>query len=205
MSSASSSIRSGASESSLEDDKLVKAAKKGDENAYSKLVQKYERPLHFHILKMIKESGQVEDLVQEAFAKAFNSLGSYRSTYAFSTWLYRIATNHTIDYLRKKKLQTVSIHEPVDTNEGEMKRQIADEKAQADRRILRKQRQKNVRRAIEELPDKYRDVIKLRHMREKSYKEISEELTLPLGTVKAHIFRAREMLYKALKDRREEF
>ncbi len=205
MSSESSSIRSNASESSLADDKLVKAAKSGDEEAFSGLVQKYKKPLHFHILKMIKAEEQVEDLVQEAFSKAFNSLDSYRSTYAFSTWLYRIATNHTIDYLRKKKLQTVSMNEPLNRGEGEMKLQIPDEKAQADRRILRKQRQNIVRKAIEDLPNKYRNVIHLRHMQEKSYQEISEELTLPLGTVKAHIFRAREMLYKALKDQRGEF
>ncbi len=205
QSSQSFSNRTNASESSLEDDKLVKAAQNGDEGAFSRLVKKYEKPLHFHILKMIKDDEQIEDLVQEAFTKAFSSLGSYRSTYAFSTWLYRIATNHTIDYLRKKKLQTVSINKPVETGEGEMKLQIADEEAQADRRILRKQRQKIIRQAIEDLPDKYQSVIQLRHMKEKSYQEIAEELTLPLGTVKAHIFRAREMLYKALKDRREEF
>lgn len=205
MSSAPSSPRSNASESSLEDDKLVKAAKEGDESAYTKLVQKYERPLHFHIIKMIKDKSRVEDLVQEAFTKAFESLESYRTSYAFSTWLYRIATNHTIDYLRKKKLQTVSMYEPVETGEGEVKRQIADEKARADRRILRKQRQQIIHHAIDDLPDKYSDVIHLRHMQEKSYQEIAESLSLPLGTVKAHIFRAREMLYKKLKDRREEF
>ncbi|HLR77017.1 MAG TPA: sigma-70 family RNA polymerase sigma factor, partial [Balneolaceae bacterium] len=155
--------------------------------------------------KMINETERVEDLVQESFAKAFESLKSYKTTYAFSTWLYRIATNHTIDYLRKKKLQTVSMNEPVDTDEGSIKMQIADKNAQADRNILRKQRQHFVRRAIDDLPEKYKDVIQLRHMKEKSYKEISQSLDLPLGTVKAHIFRAREMLYKALKDRREEF
>lgn len=197
--------RNNASESSLEDDKLVQAAIGGSEKAYKRLVEKYERALYYHILKMIKDKNKVEDLVQEVFVKAFDNLHSYNTNYAFSTWLYRIATNHTIDYLRKKKLQTLSIDEPVKQRDGEMKMQLPDESAQTDRKIIRSQRQKMVQEAIEELPEKYRAVIKLRHMQEKSYQEIAEILDSPLGTVKAHIFRAREMLYKELKDKKEKF
>ncbi len=199
------SPRENASESSLQDDVLVEKAIGGSEAAYKKLVDKYERALFFHILKMIKDREQVEDLVQETFVKAFDNLNTYSTNYAFSTWLYRIATNHTIDYLRKKKLQTLSIDEPMKTRDGEMEMQLPDESAGTDRNIIRKQRQKIVRNAIEDLPEKYRKVIQLRHMEEKSYQEIAEVLDLPLGTVKAHIFRAREMLYKALKDKREKF
>lgn len=197
--------RENASESSLEDDKLVKKAIGGNENAYAKLVEKYERSLYFHILKMIKDREQVEDLVQETFVKAFDNLNSYSTNYAFSTWLYRIATNHTIDYLRKKKLKTLSIDQPKQTKDGEMEMQLPDENASTDRDIIRKQRQKIVQNAIDNLPKKYREVIKMRHMEEKSYKEIAKLRDLPLGTVKAHIFRARELLYKALKDKKEKF
>lgn len=199
------SPRENASESSLEDDKLVKEALGGGEEAYKKLVDKYQRALYFHILKMIKEKEQVEDLVQETFVKAFDNLSTYNKNYAFSTWLYRIATNHTIDYLRKKKLQTTSIDEPVKTRDGDMKMQLKDDSAGTDRKIISKQRQKIVRQAIKDLPKKYRRVIELRHMQEKSYQEIADVLDLPLGTVKAHIFRAREMLYKALKDKKGKF
>lgn len=199
------SPRKDASESSLQDDKLVERAIGGDESAYKELVNKYERALYFHVKKMIKNEEQVNDLVQEAFVKAFDNLNSYSTNYAFSTWLYRIATNHTIDYLRKKKLQTLSIDEPVTTRDGEMQMQLEDESAGTDRNIIRKQRQKIVQHAIDDLPEKYRAVIEMRHMEEKSYQEIADVLDLPLGTVKAHIFRAREMLYKALKDRREKF
>jgi len=199
------SAREDASESSLQDDVLVKRAKDGEERAYQQLVQKYERALQFHILKMIKDSSKTEDLVQESFVKAFENLSRYNTDYAFSTWLYRIATNHTIDYLRKKKLQTLSIDEPIDSPDGNLKIQLKAENSQADRDIIRKQRQQMVGNAIEDLPDKYRAVIKLRHMQEKSYQEISKILDLPLGTVKAHIFRARELLYKALKDKRGQF
>lgn len=201
----SKSPRKNASESSLEDDKLVKKAIGGDESAYAQLVDKYERALYYHILKMVKDKEQVEDLVQETFVKAFDNLNTYSTNYAFSTWLYRIATNHTIDYLRKKKLNTLSIDEPMKTKDGEMEMQLEDESAVTDRNIIRKQRQKIVQNAIENLPEKYRKVIEMRHMEEKSYKEIADVLDSPLGTVKAHIFRARELLYKTLKDKREKF
>lgn len=199
------SPRENASASSLEDDKLVANAVAGDQGAYKSLMEKYETPLFFHLLKMVKDKEQVRDLVQEAFMKAFDNLESYNTNYAFSTWLYRITTNHAIDYLRKKKLQTTSIDEPVKTKEGEMNIQLEDEHSGTDRKIIRKQRSDIIHEAIEDLPDKYRVVIKLRHFEELSYDEISEQLDLPLGTVKAHIFRAREMLYKELKDRRGEF
>lgn len=200
-----SSGREDASESSLQDDKLVKSAVKGDQEAFKKLVNKYQKPLYFHVLKMVKEHEQVEDLIQEAFVKAFDNLATYNTDYAFSTWLYRITTNHTIDYLRKKKLKTTSIHDPVKTKEGEMQIELGDKQAETDRDIIRSQRQKIIRHAINNLPEKYRIVIQLRHIEELSYQEISEQLDLPLGTVKAHIFRAREMLYKALKDKRGQF
>ncbi len=199
------SPRENASESSREDDVLVEKAIGGNGAAYKKLVEKYERALFFHILKMVKNREQVEDLVQESFVKAFDNLNSYSTNYAFSTWLYRIATNHTIDYLRKKKLQTLSIDEPVKTRDGNMQMQLEDETAETDRRIIRSQRQEIVQNAIEDLPEKYRKVIEMRHMEEKSYQEIADILDLPLGTVKAHIFRARELLYKELKDKRDKF
>lgn len=197
-------VRENASSSSLEDDKFVKQAIKGDQDAYKKLMDKYQKPLYFHVLKMVRNHEQVEDLVQEAFMKAFKNLNSYNTNYAFSTWLYRITTNHTIDYLRKKKLKTTSINEPIKTKEGEMEIQISDE-AETDREIIRKERKKIIHTAINNLPKKYRRVIEMRHLQELSYQEIAEQLDLPLGTVKAHIFRAREMLYKELKDKREKF
>ena len=102
--------RQDASSSSLQDDKWVVLAVRGDEKAYYHLTQKYKKPLYFHVRKMIRNVDFAEDLVQDIFLKAFKSLKNYKNDYAFSTWLYRIATNHTIDYLRKKKLETFSIH-----------------------------------------------------------------------------------------------
>lgn len=204
-SSKNTSPRQNASASSLEDDGFVERALKGDESAYKDLMVKYEKPMYFHIRKMIKEVELVEDLVQEVFMKAFKNLSTYSNDYAFSTWIYRIATNHTIDYLRKKKLQTLSINDPYKTKDGDVEIQLPDETYATDKKIIKKERKQIVHEAIENLPKKYKAVIKLRHMEELSYDEISDELDLPLGTVKAHIFRARELLYKALIDKRGSF
>ena len=193
------------SESSKEDVLLVEQAVGGNEKAYEKIVDKYKRALYYHILKIVRDNEVIDDLVQEIFAKAFGNIHSYNSDYAFSTWLYRIATNHSIDYLRKKKLKTYSIDEPISTKEGEMQVEIPDNSFEADQMLLRKQRRNIIKEALEQLPEKYRTVIEMRHMEEKSYQEIAEILDLPLGTVKAHIFRARELLYKYLRDKQGTF
>lgn len=193
--------RSEASTSSLEDYDLVKKAVKGNESAYQKLMDKYTRGLQFHIGKMLRDKSLLEDLIQEIFIKAFKNLKNYNPEYAFSTWLYRIATNHTIDHLRKKKLKTYSINEPLSTKDGEMQMELKDHQTSTDEPIFKSERKLMVGDAIAQLPDKYRKVIEMRHMQELSYQEIADELDVPIGTVKAHIFRAREMLYKLMKDK----
>lgn len=193
------------SESSKQDYILVQKALEGNEKAYQKLVDKYNRAMYFHILKMVRNQDIIEDLIQEVFMKAFDNLSSYNSDFAFSTWLYRIATNHSIDYLRKKKLQTYSIDQPVDGKDGEMQVELPDNESETDDYIIRKQRHGIIHEAIDSLPDKYKQVIEMRHMEEKSYQEISDLLDLPLGTIKAHLFRARELLNKYLKDKRQTF
>lgn len=191
--------RQDASSSSLQDDHWVVLAVKGNEKAYSELTQKYQKPLYFHVRKMIRNPDFAEDLVQDIFLKAFKSLKNYKNDYAFSTWLYRIATNHTIDYLRKKKLETFSIHAD-DTDDTHATIQLADEDSFTDEPMIKRERKNKVHEAIDQLPEKYKEVILKRHIEEKSYQEISEEMDIPLGTVKAHIFRARELLYKYMKD-----
>ena len=193
------------SASSKEDVVLVERAVGGDEKAYEQIVEKYNRALYYHILKIVRDADIVNDLIQEIFTKAFGNIQSYNTDYAFSTWLYRIATNHSIDYLRKKKLKTYSIDEPISTKEGDMQVEIPDNSFEADQMVLRKQRKNIIKEALSQLPEKYRTVIEMRHMEEKSYQEIAEILDLPLGTVKAHIFRARELLYKYLRDKQGTF
>jgi RNA polymerase sigma-70 factor (ECF subfamily) len=150
---------------------------------------------------MIHDRQQVEDLTQEAFIKAFASLRSFNEEYAFSTWLYKIATNNCIDYIRKRKLQTFSIDKPIEARDSDFAFELSDDSYEADKELISGQRARLLTRAIETLPEKYRKVIQLRHVEERSYEEIARQLRLPIGTVKAHIFRARELLYKQLRSK----
>lgn len=188
--------------SSQQDRTLVELALEGDQQAYQKLMEKYTGALTRHIQKMVRRQGEVDDLVQECFIKAFSALRSYSADYAFSTWLYKIATNHTIDFLRKRKLKTMSIDAPISTKDGEVEFELPDTSYRPDRHIVEDERRMLIQAAIEHLPEKYHKVIMMRHQQEKSYEEIAQELDLPLGTVKAHIFRARALLYKFLRDKR---
>ena len=189
--------------SSEQDRLFVQRALNGDQAAYERLVQKYQRALHFHILHLVRKREDVDDLVQECFIKAFAALETYSPQYAFSTWLYKIASNHAIDYLRKRRLQTVSIDKPVQTREGEMQVELPDTTYRPDRHIVEDQRRTLIQEAIDALPEKYYRVIVMRHQQEMSYEDIAQALDLPLGTVKAHIFRAREMLNKFLRGKRD--
>jgi len=186
-------------QSRAEDKKLITAAVAGDQEAYKRLMDKYRGAIANLVTRMIGRRDEVDDLTQEAFIKAFNSLASFNDEFAFSTWLYKIATNNCIDFLRKRKLRTISIDTPRSTFDGEQQYEIPDSSHIPDAPLLRSQQAKAIQDAIDSLPEKYRAVIVLRHQEEKSYEEIACELQLPLGTVKAHIFRAREMLYRSLR------
>ena len=201
------SSAAGASASSEEDRALVEAALGGDESAYERLVEKYEGALHHYLRRLVRSEHVLDDLVQESLIKAFEALDSYSPQYAFSTWLYRIAKNHTIDHLRKKRLHTRSIDRPVRTSEGDERpyQLPAGGTYRPDAHVVKDQRRTIIQEAIDALPEKYRRVIELRHQEELSYKEIAEELDRPLGTVKAHIYRARERLNKHLRERRGSF
>lgn len=180
------------------------ATARRDERAFERLVAKYRTPLTRHVRTMLRDPQAADDLVQEAFVKAFTALPSYSPDYAFSTWLYRIATNHTIDHLRRRRVLTVSIDKPVATRDGEMQMELPDSTYRPDRAIVADQRGALLKEAIERLPPKYHRVIVMRHQDDLSYEEIAEQLGLPLGTVKAHIFRARALLNKFLRDRRDD-
>ena len=191
------------SASSLKDQDLVSRALNGDQSGYSLLVKKYQRGLHLHIKRTIGDFPGIEDLVQEAFMKAFKALDTYSTNYAFSTWLYKIASNHAIDYKRKKRLATISLNSPISTKDGEIQHEISDNTYRPDQSIEGGQRTTIIQDAIDQLPPKYNRVIVMRHQQEKTYEEIAQELDLPLGTVKAHIFRARRLMYLHLRDNRD--
>ncbi|ACF13660.1 RNA polymerase, sigma-24 subunit, ECF subfamily [Chloroherpeton thalassium ATCC 35110] len=193
------------SRSRLEDYALIDQICDGDphkrDQAYKRLLNKYRGQIFNLILKIIHNQNEVEDLVQETFSKAFNSIENFNKEYAFSTWLYRIATNSSIDYLRKRRLKTYSLDNPITTKDDEYTIEIPDSSEEPGKNIMQSQRDALVRSAIKNLPPKYRKVIEMRHLQERTYEEIAADLDIPLGTVKAHIFRAREMLYKMLRDK----
>ncbi len=183
------------------DSDLISRAKSGDSKAYDLLLQKYKNSVYNLVYRMVRDIQEAEDLTQEAFIKAFNSLKQFNEEYAFSTWLYKIATNNCIDYFRKRKLQTYSLDKPIQYKDSEIQQDIPDPELNPEKSVLATERSRIIREAIKTLPEKYYTAIVLRHTEEKSYEEIAEILGLPIGTVKARIFRAREMLNKALKGR----
>jgi len=150
---------------------------------------------------MVHNQQEAEDLTQETFIKAYNSIASFNEEYAFSTWLFKIATNNCIDFFRKRKLRTYSMDQTVRYKDDEIQVEYADDEPNIERNLISGEKSRIIQLAIKQLPEKYRTAILLRHQEEKSYEEIADIMGLPLGTVKARIFRAREMLYKSLKDR----
>jgi len=185
----------------ISDIELINLALNGDQQAYREILKKYRTPLYNLLFRMVRNKMETEDLVQEAFIKAFTSLSTFNDEYAFSTWLYKIAINNCIDHFRKKRLKTYSIDKPIDSKDGEISREFPDPTYRPDTTLLSKEKDKMIEEAIQNLPEKYRISILLRHKEDKSYEEISQILNIPLGTVKARIFRAREMLKKQLKNK----
>jgi len=183
------------SSKAIKDFELVEAAKKGDQSAYSEIMVRYREPIYYLVLKMIRNESDAEDLSIEAFEKAFKKLDQYTPQYAFSTWLFRIATNHCIDFIRKRKLKTTSIDNEIDDGEGSsMTIQVESETKDPEEKIIEKQKIDLMRNYVSQLDDPYRTLVKLRYFEEWSYDEISKEQQVPLGTVKAQLFRARALL-----------
>ena len=189
-----------------EDLELVAKAKEGDQNAFSKLMARYRDSIFFMVLKMVHNRDDAEDLTIEAFGKAFNNIGNYSADFAFSTWLFKIATNNSIDFIRKKRLVTTPIDRTTTTEDGETTPiAVRDHSANPEEAVIKEQRAQKIRGAIEQLSPKYRSLIELRYLDELSYEEIAEKLDLPLGTVKAQLFRAKDMLYNMLKITKEKY
>lgn len=189
-----------------EDLDLVDRAKKGDQAAFNKLMSRYRESIFFMVLKMVHNRDDAEDLTMEAFGKAFNNLHNYSADFAFSTWLFKIATNNCIDHIRKKRLQTTSLEQTSTSDEGEVTPiAVKDHNPDPEESMMKEQRAEKIRSAIEQLSPKYRALIELRYLDELAYEEIAEKLDIPLGTVKAQLFRAKDMLYNILKQTKEKY
>lgn len=190
-------------EKALRDYQLVqRAIRTGDQSAYAELMNNYRDSLYFMLLKMTNDSSDADDLTIEAFGKAFKNLHQYTPDYAFSTWLFKIATNNCIDFIRKRKMEVLSLDKPVD-DEDTMEFSIASQTPDPEEYLIKSQKIKLMRDVVEKLKPHYRRLIQLRYFEEYSYDEIAEQLNLPLGTVKAQLFRAREFLYNILKGSQE--
>ena len=179
---------------------LIADALKGSQKAYRLLLERHGAAIYHIIYKIVRDEETARDLVQETFMKAFSSLASYRSEYRFSTWLYKIAANCSIDFLRKKRIKALSLDRKIETADGSVEVEVPDYSFHPGRDLERKQKMVSIETAIDSLPEKYKEVIEHRHKHDKSYEEIAELLDIPVGTVKARIFRARELLKKKLKD-----
>jgi len=189
------------SDKALEDFKLIDAALEGDEKAYADLMEKYRKSVYHTILKMVRNVDDAEDLTIEAFAKAFKNLEKFKKDYTFSTWLFRVATNNCIDFIRKKKLDTMSINADIAKDDGDsISIDIKDKNLDPQEVAIKSQKIELVRKFVNLLPAKYQKLVKLRYFEELSYDEIAKELDAPLGTVKAQLHRARELLYDLVKN-----
>jgi RNA polymerase sigma-70 factor (ECF subfamily) len=195
----------GFSDKALEDFELIdKAVREKDQQAYASLMKRYKKAVYFMILKMIRDADDAEDLTMEAFAKAFRNLHKFKKDYTFSTWLFRIATNNTIDFIRKKKLKTMSLNNTMTDDGGNsVTIDIEDDENNPQDEYIKSQRKEMVRIFVAKLPAKYRKLVKLRYFDELSYDEIAEELGKPLGTVKAQLHRSRELLFEIAQGKNE--
>lgn len=183
---------------------IDKALKHKDQSAYAELMSNYRDALYFMMLKMTNNPTDAEDLTIEAFGKAFKNLEQYSPDYAFSTWLFRIASNNCIDYLRKKKKQNPSsINDSNEEDGTEFAQNLTSSQLGPDDELIKSQKIELMRVVVEKLKPHYRQLVELRYFQEYSYEEICDELELPLGTVKAQLFRAREFLFNIIGESRD--
>ncbi len=191
------------SDNAKNDFSLVEKAKEGSQKAYAELMQRYKDSIFFMVVKMVNNKDDAMDITVTTFAKAFENLEKYRPDYAFSTWLFRIATNGSIDFIRKKKIATTSIHGMGYDGGEEKVFEIKSDGLNPEEHSIKKQQTEQLKEIIDKLPTRYRTLIILRYFDELSYEEIAEQMDLPLGTVKAQLFRGRDLLSNVLTRRKK--
>ncbi|MDF7814779.1 sigma-70 family RNA polymerase sigma factor [Hymenobacter sp. YC55] len=184
---------------SQQDMALIDAALAGDAKAYAALLDTYRKPVSYVVLKIVGNTDDAEDLTLEVFTKAFKYLANYRPDFAFSTWLFRIATNHSIDFIRRQKLPMQSLTQ---SDEENLPLQVRDPAPNPQEAFIRQQRIDLMHKLTNVLPLKYARPVRLRYFQQLSYLEMATELKLPVGTVKARLFRARVMLRALLQNSR---
>jgi len=183
---------------------LIERALNGDQSAYAKLMEMYRESIYYMMLKMIRKEDDADDLTIEAFGKAFNRLHQYSPSYAFSTWLFKIASNNCIDFIRKKRIKVTSMDSAYTNSNGEnVSIDIESSERDPEEVVIHLEKVKTMREVVKTLKPRYRDLIEKRYFEELSYEEIAKEMDLPLGTVKAQLFRARAFLADLMKKTKE--
>jgi RNA polymerase sigma factor (sigma-70 family) len=187
--------------------KLInRALASGDPAAYSELMKLYRDPLYFMLYEKVSDQELAKDLTIESLGKAFQKLHLYTPDYTFSTWLFTVARNHCIDYLRKHKLPTISIDKMMLDEDGKRTNfDLVSNNLNPEQKMEKKQRIAFLRQIVDQLKPVYRDLVKMRYFKELSYEEIAETLDIPIGTVKAQLHRSREQLFKILSGSRDAF
>jgi RNA polymerase sigma-70 factor, ECF subfamily len=183
---------------------LVERAQRGDDRAFESLVGTYRDRIHSYVSRMVRDPDEALDISQDTFLRAYQSLSRFRGSASFQTWLYRIATNLSIDAIRRSKRRqeaTVSLDAPVDTGEGQVMRELADESRGPELAATGRAVQDEVAAALEQMSPTLRPVLVMYDLQGMSYQEIAEVLGCPLGTVKSRLFNARMQLKELLAER----
>ena len=184
---------------SLTDVELIANAIGGREDNFEELVRRYQRPITGYVFRMLNNYDASLDVTQEVFIKVYNSLNRYSAEYKFSTWLYRIAHNAAIDYMRRNSVSQQSIE--AENADGTYQLQIESPQPNPEQMRERSEWRTEIEAVVKCLPTVYRELILLRHTQDLSYDEIAEVMNLPLGTVKNRLFRAREMMRELFVER----
>ena len=190
-------IKNDLSEKAKNDLLLVEKAKKGNEKAFASLMNRYRDSIYYMLLKMVNNPSDAEDLTIEAFGKAFRNIDSYTPKYAFSTWLFKIASNNCVDFIRKKQGYPTPLDHLQD-NLDNVTVNIQSDMPDPEESLINHQKIAALKDIVNQLKPRYKELIELRYYKEYSYEEISSELNLPIGTVKAQLYRAKTLLYNIL-------
>lgn len=185
---------------------VIEARDNGNQHAFAQLLERYRSSVYFTIIKIVNNSDDAEDMTIEAFGKAFHNIHKYTSDYAFSTWLFKIAVNNAIDFMRKKRIVTHSLNN--DNSDSDSVYKTLDIKTPTldpEEQFIHDQRAELLKEIVDTLHPRYKQLIKLRFFDELSYEEIAESLKLPIGTVKNQLFRAKDLLYEILKEKSESY
>jgi RNA polymerase sigma-70 factor (ECF subfamily) len=187
--------------SSMNDDsRLIKKALKGDRKAFEMIILRYQQPLVNYLGRMTGERETAHDFAQDVFLKAYASLDSYRPPFKFSTWLFKIASNHMIDHWRKKKIAAISLDQPCGAEDDSLRIQVEDHELSVARKYELAELRIRIEKVLDRIPDGLRELFVLRHVNEFSYEEIADIKGLPVGTVKNRVFQAKEMLRRQLEE-----